>query len=533
VVGAVAPEPSTGSRLPSRHPDGLARSGGQRGHMDALHQVDRCDVEGVPTFRVGSPGPAFAMLLFRVGRSDEQLPRAGITHLAEHLAFHRLHHLPYEHNGMTEPLFTRFFAEGEPDEVAEFVRNVVGNLADPALERVRREARIVGEEAAERNTEALDVLLRSRHGAGSHARSGYPEYGLWSLDAEVVGAWIRERFVRANAALVLAGDVTEDLGLGRLPVGQRFPAPPLKPLDQQLPRHVHGPDGIVAGTMLAGRGPVVALTHGVLEREVEQRLRHDHGLAYQTIAEADGLGPDDTELLLGAVVRDVEPAGQVALALRGLIDELSTSGPDPALLDAARRRLLRSFRDPLGAAGTAMLDAENELIDRPSPPLEEVVDQLDAATPASVAEIVGEAAQTLILTVPEDVDVDDELFGPCPRSEEQGDPPVTGRTYRESGLSPRRRARLVVGDDAVGVRFADGEWWRVGFDEVEAACWYEDGVRELMTSDGLLFPIGPAGFRQGLAAVAEIDARLPDHVWTPLTTDGSIPDEPLARRPGR
>jgi hypothetical protein len=174
-----------------------------------------------------------------------------------------------------------------------------------------------------------------------------------------------------------------------------------------------------------------------------------------------------------------QPAGSRG-QLRELLDELSWAGPDPALLEAARRGLLRQSRDPFGAAGTAMHDAENELVDRPPAPPAEEVAKLEAATPATIAEVVREAAGTMILTVPEDVDVDDELFGPCPWSEGVGDPPVPGRTHKGSGLS-RRRTRLVVGDDAVGVRFADGEWWRVGYDEVEAACWYEDGVRELMT----------------------------------------------------
>ncbi|MCC5947260.1 MAG: insulinase family protein [Nitriliruptoraceae bacterium] len=498
--------------------------------MSSVHQVERSVVDGVPTFRVDTPGPAFAMLLFRVGRSDEPLAQAGITHLVEHLAFHRLHHLPYEHNGSTEPLFTRFFAEGDPDEVTEFVRTVASSLADPPLERVRREARIIGEEAAERNTEALDVLLRSRHGSGPHARSGYPEYGLWWLDADTVGAWIRERFVRANAALVLSGDLPEDLGLDALPLGQRFVPPPVTPIEQPLPRHIHGPDGIVLGSMLAGCGPAVGLTHAVLEREVEQRLRHDQGLSYQTIAERDLLGPTHSELLIGGVVRDAEPAGRAALAVRDLLAELSESGPDPALLDAARRKVLRQFRDPLAAVGTALWEAEGALIDAEITSLEDDVATLEAATTDTIATIVGAAFETLIMTVPDDVDVDDELFGPCPRSETEGDAPVTGRSFKESRIS-RRRTTLVVGDEAVGMRFSDDTWWRVDYDQVEAVCWYDDGLRELMTVDGLLFPVDPTSFRQGAVAVAALDTHLPEHLWAPLTGDGAIPDVPLTRRP--
>jgi hypothetical protein len=156
--------------------------------MHDLHQTERSEVAGVPVFRVDTPGPCFAMVLFRVGRADEPLTHAGITHLAEHLAFHRLHHLPYEHNGVTEPAYTRFFAEGDADEVEAFVRTVVATLADPPLERVRREARILAEEAAGRNTDAHDLLGRQRYGASPFGRPSYPEFGLGWLDAAHLAA---------------------------------------------------------------------------------------------------------------------------------------------------------------------------------------------------------------------------------------------------------------------------------------------------------------------------------------------------------
>ena len=43
-------------------------------------------VDGVPTFYVDVDGPFVATLAFRVGRADERLPSAGVTHLLEHLA---------------------------------------------------------------------------------------------------------------------------------------------------------------------------------------------------------------------------------------------------------------------------------------------------------------------------------------------------------------------------------------------------------------------------------------------------------------
>lgn len=526
-----------GPRYRSAPRDPWDRDDGTGGDMDGLHRVERSEVDGVPTFRVDTPGPAFAMLQFRVGRVDEPLTHAGITHLVEHLAFHRLLHLSYEHNGTTEPSFTRFFAEGDTDEVADFVRTVVATLTDPPLDRIGREARILGEEAAGRDNEALDLLWRSRYGASAHGRPGYPEFGLWWLDAEAVGAWLVERFTRDNAALVLAGPVAEDLGLDRLPRGRRFPLPEVEVLDLPAPRHVHGPDGIVLGTLLTPRSVEAGLTHAVLEREVEQRLRHEHGLVYETITEGSPLDLTTRELLVGGLVRDAAPAGKVTTLLGQMLDELGERGPDPALLDSARRRMLRQYRDPVAAVGSAVHAAECELTGYPDRPIAEDVETLEATTPAAIAEVVAEARGTFLLAVPEEVDVDDDVFGPCERAlpldqreRAESDPPLTGETFREARIG-RRRASLVVGDEAVGLRFGDGNWWRLAYDDVAAACWYEDGARELMTRDGLVFPITPPDFRRGDAAVAAVDARLPREVFTPALSDGSVPEERLPRTP--
>jgi zinc protease len=493
-----------------------------------LHRVERSETAGIPTFRVETPGPAFAMLMFRVGRADEPLTHAGITHLVEHLAFHRLRHLSYEHNGTTEPTITRFFAEGEPDEVAEFVRTVASSLVDPPLERIGREARVLREEAADQNTDAADLLRRSRYGASPHGRPAYPEYGLWWLDSAAVGAWIRERFTRDNAALVLAGPVSDDLDLDVLPRGERFPLPEVRLLDAPTPRHHHGPDGIVMGTMLTERGVPSMLAEVVLDREIEELLRHEHGLVYDTIADALPLDLTTKEVLVGGVVKDRAPAEQVATMLVELLTNLGRRGPDHALLESARRRLLRQYREPLAGVSSAVSEAEYELTGFPSEPIEQEVAAVEAASPAAVAEVIASAAPTLVLTVPEEIDLNKEVYGACEPTPED-DRPVEGIAFRESRLG-RRRAQLVVGAGAVGLRFADGSWWRLSYDEVEAAVWYDDGSRELMTRDGRLFPLEPSDWRRGDDAVAAVDAALPHEVFVPVSMEG-VPEGRLPRLP--
>jgi zinc protease len=494
--------------------------------MPARHHLERHAVDGVPAYTTDTPGPAFGLLQFRVGRADEPLTHAGVTHLVEHLAFHRLHHLPYEHNGVTEPTMTRFYAEGEPDEVLTFLRTVVAALAEPPLERVGREAAILAEEAADRNTEALDVLLRSRHGARPYGRPAFPEFGLSWLDAAAVHAWRTARFTRANASLAFGNVRPSTLGLDALPAGDRVALPPCDPLDEPTPAHVHGPDGIVLGTLLVPRGPVTGLAAAVLERALEQRLRHDHGLAYETILDLHPLDAATSELVLGAVVRDDDRAQRVAEELASLLDELATRGPAAELFEAARTRFRRTWTDPTAAAGSAVMAAEGELIGRDMSDLDAELAEIDAADAAAIAVIVGPAAGSLRLTAPEGVDLDEAVFGDCALP--FGGGPVTGSTHGEARFG-RHRNQLVVGEDALGLRFADGDWLRLPYEDVAVAVHYDDGSRELVSDDGFLVPLEPDQWRKGAAAIAAIDARIAAERCVPARADGTVPEQRLPR----
>jgi zinc protease len=493
------------------------------------HVVEQLEVDGVPTFRVDVPLPAFALLQFRVGRSDEPLTHSGITHLVEHLAFRHVRHVAFEHNGVTEPLFTRFFAEGSPEEAHGFVRRIVDALVDPDLDRVGREAHVLAEEAADRNTQAVDLLRRARFGATAHGRPAFPELGLWWLTADEVAAWLTTRFTRENATLVVNGPVPEDLGLDRLPSGQRWPLPPVEITGLPTPRHAHGPDGLVAGTMLVRRDvPLTGLAMTVLERTLEERLRHDRALVYETWIDGNPLDDDRTEVLFGGLVRTTEAATEVAKELGELLAQLADDGPDPELFAAGHGRYRRGYTDVSHATGFAVAQSEELLRGLPSRSPAEELALLDELTADDVRDHLRAAVETVFLTAPEEVDVDEDRFGPC--DDDIADPPVHGRDFAEARIG-RRRASLVVGDDAVGLRFGDGAWWRVPYAEVEAAIWYPDGSRELVTRSGMLFPLEPTHWRKGHQAVAAVDARLPADRFVPAREDGDVPVERSPQAP--
>ena len=85
-------------------------------------------VDGLSTYWVANGGPFRAVLVFRVGMADETLPTRGICHLVEHLAIEPQPRL-YAHNGWCSIDATGFWAEGDRDEVLEYLSGVAQSAA--------------------------------------------------------------------------------------------------------------------------------------------------------------------------------------------------------------------------------------------------------------------------------------------------------------------------------------------------------------------------------------------------------------------
>ncbi len=93
--------------------------------------VDAGSVDGVTVLRsVSVTGRNAAALVFRVGRFDEALPVAGITHLIEHLTLSTRHKASYQFNAEVNGRFTAFFMESaDPADTADFITTVCQGLA--------------------------------------------------------------------------------------------------------------------------------------------------------------------------------------------------------------------------------------------------------------------------------------------------------------------------------------------------------------------------------------------------------------------
>ena len=106
--------------------------------------VHSTDVDGVPCFWVDSGRPTLAVSLqFRFGSADEHFLESGWQHLLEHCVLHGRGGGALQINGSVDLLETAFTAHGPADAVAAHLAEVTAWLADPELEDVEHEAKVL------------------------------------------------------------------------------------------------------------------------------------------------------------------------------------------------------------------------------------------------------------------------------------------------------------------------------------------------------------------------------------------------------
>lgn len=152
------------------------------------------EVDGVPAVAAKRSGPLTAGLVFRVGRADETLATAGITHLVEHLALHRFGVGEHHFNGATGADHTYFEMAGSEAEVVAFLAGVCASLGDLPMERLETEKSVLRTEEARRGGGGL--LSRHRYGAQGYGLTDYLELGVPRLGPAEVAHWARTWFTR-------------------------------------------------------------------------------------------------------------------------------------------------------------------------------------------------------------------------------------------------------------------------------------------------------------------------------------------------
>jgi predicted Zn-dependent peptidase len=486
----------------------------------ALPEVRRSQVGDVPAFWAEAPAPHEVQLLFRVGRADETLSSAGITHLVEHLAM-PAEPVSLECNAFVSYLITGFWARGEMAELSQFVAEVAGRLSDLPLERLDVERRILLAEG-DLGVSADAFLASRRFGATGFGLSGFPELGLKRLDEEAVRDWTRLRFTGDNAALVVAGPL-HDFELS-VPSGPRHAIPQARPVPAvRLPSFVNWAAEAVSLSLLLPREPVGEAAAEVLRSRAARRLRFEAGLVYGVDCVGVPLTAELASVTLGANCL-LDRAPEVRDLLLALLDELAAEGPTADELEAGIEAIHARAADPALAASLLHHHAFEHLVGLPWKPAAESFARLAGVTPAEIAAIVAEALETAVLALPGDlVPPEGSRFHPPP--ETPGEPAIMGKEFRPRGVffGSARRARFVVGENGVTQIYPDGDSTTIRWERCAAVTAWRDGVRGLWGESGWVIYLWPLLWRHGEKAVQLVDELAPPDLVVDMGDDPSPP----------
>jgi len=462
-------------------------------------------VDGLSTYWVGAGGPFRAVLVFRVGQADETLPTRGICHLVEHLAIEPQPRL-YAHNGWCAVDSTGFWAEGERDEVLDYLEGVAHRLHALPRDRMVAERQILATEGSQRGGSIVTTLLSCRWGARTYGTASYDEFGLFRLGEDEAQAWADRYFVADNAVLFMTGEPPEGFSL-ELPRGERHTLPAAESISGlQLPTGISLGQGGVGVGMEVDRSPGTGLALALLASAATARLRHELGVTYHVGADYQLAGPDQAHLTIAADCLDTN-AEQVASTLLAVIDNLASHGPEEAELEHERERFRRAVRAPADAVEWF---ATGDLI---GVSREKLLEQVTSAAQVSgddVAAVVRRGADRMIMIVPSHVAPPDRCR-PYPHFSERA---VSGRRLRVKGMSgwlSARRAGVILGDEGLTAIYGDEQFATIEWSDCEVVLHWSNGSVVVIGRDGDKVPVLVDRFgRNGAqAALDELKRHVP------------------------
>ena len=485
--------------------------------------VKETTVDGVPTFVPGKPGSGSlrACLMFRVGRADETLATAGITHLVEHLALSRVGRQTYEWNGMVDATYTAFVVAGTPAEVVSHLGLVCASLSDLPLDRLEAERRVLTTEERRHSSTPLSFDLFMRYGAQGFGLLDMVELGLRRLDADDVATWAARHFTRGNAALWLSGRVPRGLRLD-LPAGEPPPAPRAEVVFPGLPACV--PADLRGATLSveaeAGSGTSVGMR--ILADRALHHLRHDLAISYATEMAGIELGPKRGLLQVWSDAT-AEHSHAVRDGLAATAVELIEHGPTAEEVAHDLARAERAWAEEDAVLGWLSRSVTQRLWGAEVRPPEEVIEEWRALTVAQVGHGWAMAAETSMMLAGCDLpELEHWPYVPdwCTAIEEGTELHPAPGSEAEGILrvGPQGLTWLPHPKRPVAVRFDD---------LAVVQCW-ENGDRLLIASSGHRIAVIPSNWWGGGDLPAYIDGLTPDHLAVDMGAgpDRSAPPPP-------
>jgi len=457
-------------------------------------------------------------LLFRSGRADEPFPSMGISHLVEHLALFGIGRQAYSHNGFVDHQRTVFHAVGNDAELVDFFGQVTRGLHALPLERAADEARILRTEAMRASPGLPDLHFWYRYGAKGLGTMGLVEYGLGSIDAARLTAWVAERFTAGNAVAWFAGPPPEGLRF-HLPPGPRIPPvqpTPIEPLGLPAWMHLNLP-GVGLGLVVPRRSDM-AMALRIVTLRLEQRLRYDLGKSYEV---SQNYTPLNHELAHASLFASCLESEMLAVRsdFTAVLAAFATTGPTPDELAKDVDGFRRSAADPDSHLGELDRAAYNDLLGHPQDSRQELLEEMSAVTVESARDALAAALRTGILLAPISSPLEPSpLFDwkPYPTWSVAA---VTGKRFdradRNLPWKPRVE-QLIVGDEGVSWLDANEHPSTVLYRNCVGMLKDPAGYRVLYGADGFTVRVAARYWRNGLDAVDRIDFAVPASVVVPF-----------------
>lgn len=450
--------------------------------------VTESEIDGIPTFSVDGPRPFTAALEFRVGLYDERLPERGITHLVEHLALYSHRETEIAFNGSVGPHLTKFWAQGHPDEVGAFLRDVATSIHELPFDRLMIEAEILQREEAMMGSTHVDRILTSYFGPFGPGAASAWQFGLDWLGPEEITSWATRHFTADNAALVIIGESPDSWGI-ELPVGQpvyyelpeRVRAAPESPTLLYVQEH-----GVTWGTLMRDRKgmvePELTIALEIVSKRLEDRLRHDLGRTYSVVRGWQRLDEDHLMAFHGFDA-DPEYSREAALEHQRVLQEFIASGPSQEEIDRYVRIQAKGIEDhPQEIAGHHVADVVEAHLQGWNRTVEyaEWMEACAAATPEAVRARLEEAHRQSFTVA----DLPPDTLATPKDVIEFAEAPMSGVEYRIRKIpwqiEPGYPTAIRFGPDGISTLWYDG-WLLEGIDDI-AMVSFKGGLVSIIAS---------------------------------------------------
>ncbi|AYF98467.1 insulinase family protein [Protaetiibacter intestinalis] len=464
-------------------------------------------VDGIPTLHGARPGPLTAGLLFRVGRADEPLVAAGVTHLVEHLALHGRDVGALDHNGTTNDTFTAFQVTGSERAVVAYLNGLCAALRALPLERLEAEKDVLRTERAQGGGGAVDIQRTERYGAQGPGIVPYGEVGLGRIDAAAVSEWARTRFTRGNAVLWLTSDrIPAGLDM-RLPDGPRIPVPEWQEAERPHPAYVVGAPGGVLLDAVLPRSAASSMFSRVAGRMLFRELREEAGLSYTAASDYQPIDGARAHVTLQA---DALPERHEAVT-HGVIDvllRLRAGDVEDRDLDAVRATVAEIAALAATDVGFLFTSAFDQLMGEPvEDPATFAAESLEIGA-TEIAEVAELFYADAIAQIPEG-DLEWAGFTAAPRWSASA---VDGEVFPVRG---QPQYALKIGEEGASLHTPEGDV-TVRYADCVGYLTLPDGARTLIGRDGFRVVIEPTQYADlDVSTLSTLDERLSD-VTIPL-----------------